>query len=184
MKKIVLVFGLISGAIMSALMFATLPFLKNGQLDLDRGEIIGYSSMVLSFLLVFFGVRSYRENVGHGQVGFWRALGVGLLIVLVSSSLYVISWEIIYFKFMPDFGDVYAQKTIEKMREKGESAAAIEATKKQMAEFKELYRNPVINVLLTFMEPLPVGLVMALVSAGILRRSKGRDPGTAALATS
>ena len=71
MKKTVLTFGLISGAILSAMMLATLPFLD--RIGFDRGEIIGYTSMVVAFLLIFFGVRSYRDNVAGGTVGFGRA---------------------------------------------------------------------------------------------------------------
>ena len=63
MKKVVIVFGLISGGISSAMMFLTLPFLKN-EINNHNGEIIGYTAIFLSFLLVFFGIRSYRENAG------------------------------------------------------------------------------------------------------------------------
>jgi hypothetical protein len=85
MKKIVLTFGLISGAIISALMLATVPFMH--QIGMTRGMVIGYTTMVLSFLLVFFGIRSYRENVGDGRISFGRALSVGLLIMLITCFL-------------------------------------------------------------------------------------------------
>ncbi|HKU77493.1 MAG TPA: DUF4199 domain-containing protein, partial [Pyrinomonadaceae bacterium] len=81
MKKTVLTFGLISGAILAAMMVVTMPFVE--QIGMDRGMVIGYTTMVLAFLLVFFGIRSYRETIGNGQISFWRALGIGLLIVVV-----------------------------------------------------------------------------------------------------
>ena len=84
MKKIVLTFGLISGAIMSGLMTAVIVFAH--QTDPGRGMVIGYTIMVLAFLLVFFGIRSYRENVGKGYISFGRALGVGFLIMLISCA--------------------------------------------------------------------------------------------------
>jgi hypothetical protein len=68
MKKIVLKFGLISGAIMAALMFVTMPFAD--KIGLDKGMIVGFTSMILAFLLIFFGVRSYRENVSNGEISF------------------------------------------------------------------------------------------------------------------
>ena len=80
------------------------------------------------------------------------------------------SWEIIYFKVMPDFGDKYAARTIDAMREKGASQAAIAAKKKEMEKMKAMYDNPFINAAITFIEPFPVGLVVTLVSAAILRR--------------
>src|SRR4051794_23354067 len=100
MKKTVLTFGLISGAIISALMLATVPFMH--KIGFNRGLIIGYTTMVLAFLLVFFGIRSYRENIGDGQISFGRALSVGLLIMLISCVCYVVTWEIVYFNFLPN----------------------------------------------------------------------------------
>src|SRR5437899_6816811 len=124
MKKVVIVFGLISGAISSAMLFLTMPFVKSGAINNHNGYIIGYTAIVLSLLLVFFGIRSYRENAG-GTITFGRAFSVGILITLISCVFYVASWEVIYFKFMPDFADKYAAHAINDMREKGATDAAI-----------------------------------------------------------
>jgi hypothetical protein len=169
MKKVVLVFGVISGVISSAMMFLTLPFIKSGAIDNHNGEIIGYTAIFLSFLLVFFGIRSYRENAG-GTITFGRAFAVGILITVISCVFYVVSWEIIYFKIMPDFGDKYAARTIDAMREKGASDAAIAAKAKEMEQMKAMFKNPLLNAAVTFIEPFPVGLIVTLVSAAILRR--------------
>ena len=83
MKRIVLIFGLISGAISSAMMFMTMPLLHNGTINYRNGEVIGYTAIILSFLLVFFGIRSYREHNG-GTITFGRAFSVGILITLIS----------------------------------------------------------------------------------------------------
>ena len=85
MKKIVLTFGLISGALLSAMMVAMIPFID--QIGMDHGMVIGYTTMVLAFLLVFFGIRSYRETVGDGPISFGRALSVGLLIMAIAVLL-------------------------------------------------------------------------------------------------
>jgi len=170
MRRIVLTFGLIAGALLSLSMLVTMSLVH--RLDLDRGEIIGYTTMVLAFLLVYFGVRSYRDNVAGGTVGFGRAFAVGLLIVLVASACYVATWEFVYYRMMPDFADKYAAHAIEKARASGATQAQLDAKAREMARFRELYRNPLVNIAYTFIEPLPVGLVMALVSAGILRRRR------------
>src|SRR5205085_5290942 len=159
MKKVVLVFGLISGVISSAMMFLTLPFINSGAINNKNGEIIGYTAIFLSFLLVFFGIRTYRENAG-GTISFGRGFSVGILITLISCVFYVASWEILYFNFMPDFGDKYAARTIETMRAKGATDAAIVAKKQEMDKFKEHYKNPLFNAAITFNEPFPVGLVV------------------------
>ena len=170
MKRIVLTFGLISGAILSGMMLATLPLLD--RIGFDRGEIIGYTSMVAAFLLIFFGIRSYRDNVGGGTVGFGRAFAVGASIAAVAGLCYVATWEFIYYKLAPDFGPKYQAHILEKARKEGQSEAAIAEKKAEMERFIELYRNPAINAAITFLEPLPVSLIVTLVSAGVLSRRK------------
>ena len=101
MKKTVVTFGLISGAVSAATMLATIPF--TDAIGWEKGEILGYTMIVLSALMVFFGVRSYRENVGGGRLTFGRGFAVGILITLISSACYVATWEVIYYKLMPGF---------------------------------------------------------------------------------
>jgi hypothetical protein len=168
MKKTVLTFGLIGGAIMAAMMFATLPFVD--KIGFDKGEIIGYTTMILAFMLVFFGIRSYRENVSGGRITFGRAFAVGILITVVSCLCYVVAWEILYFKFMPDFVDKYASYAVEKVRASGASQQIIDAKLQEMKSFKAMYDNPFINAAITFVEPFPVGLIVTLISAAILRK--------------
>src|SRR5438045_5615550 len=140
MKKTVLTFGLIAGGIMAAMMFATLPFMH--KIGFDKGEIIGYTTMILAFMLVFFGIRSYRENVSGGRITFGRAFAVGILITLVACVCYVVAWEILYFNFMPDFGDKYASYMVEKVRASGASQQAIDAQVQQLVSLKALFDNP------------------------------------------
>jgi uncharacterized protein DUF4199 len=175
MKKTVLTFGLISGVIISAMLLVTVSF--QDVIGFDRGEIIGYTSMVLAFLLIFFGVRSYRDNVAGGTVRFGRAFAVGTLIGAVASLCYVATWEVIYFKLAPDFVMKYQAHILEKARADGESEEAIARRKAEMDEFAERYKNPVINAAITFVEPLPVALIVALVSAGVLSRRRNRVAG-------
>jgi hypothetical protein len=122
MKKVVLTFGLISGALMAIFMFATMPFID--KIGFDKGLIVGYTNIVLAFILVFFGIRSYRENVNGGVVSFGRAFVIGILITLISSICYVIAWQILYHTLLPDFFDKYAAHAIEKARAAGATAEA------------------------------------------------------------
>ena len=161
MKKTVLTFGLIAGAIMAAMMFATLPFVD--KIGFDKGEIVGYTTMILAFMLVFFGIRSYRENVGGGQVTFGRAFAVGILITIVACVCYVAAWEILYFKFMPDFADKYAGYVIAKARASGASQQVIDGQLQQMKSLKAMLDNPLINAAITFTEPFPIGLIVTLI---------------------
>jgi len=178
MKKTVLTFGLIGAAVMATMMFATLPFVD--KIGFDKGAIVGYTTMILAFMLVFFGIRSYRENVSDGHITFGRAFAVGILITMVTCVGYVVAWEILYFKFMPDFFDKYASYVIEKARASGASQQVIDAQLQQMKSFKAMYDNPFINAAITFTEPFPIGLIVTLISAAILRKktiAAARDEG-------
>jgi hypothetical protein len=173
MKKTVWTFGLMSGALASAMMAATIPFQdENG---FDHSLVVGYTTIVLSFLLIYFGVRSYRDNVGKGTIGFGRALVVGSLIGLVASAGYVATWEVMYFKFMPDFMTKYGARELEKARAGGASEATLAEKKVELDKFEKMYQNPAINAAFTILEPLPVALIIALVSAGALSRRKRVD---------
>lgn len=169
MKRTVWTFGLIAGGIMSAMMILTFPFHEQFG---DAGVVVGYTTMVFAFLLIYFGVRSYRDRVAGGTVRFGKALGVGLLIALIASSCYVATWEVYFFNFAQDFPEKYAARVLEKARMEGQTDEQIAALTKQMDGFKVMYRNPVMNVALTYLEPLPVAVVMSLVSAGVLSRKK------------
>ncbi len=174
MKKTILVFGLISGAIASVLMSATVPFAD--RIGFDRGEIIGYSVIVLSFLLVFFGIRSYRDNVGNGQITFGRAFAIGISITLISCVCYVITWEVLYYNFLTGFMDKYGAYLVAKAQASGASAQAVQAQLQEVERFRKLYANPLTNALLTFTEPFPVGLLITLISAAVLRRKPQTVP--------
>lgn len=174
MKKTVLTFGIISGLILAVTMIATVPFLH--KVSEGKGLMIGYTTMVMAGLLVFFGIRSYRENVSGGRLSFGRALTVGLLISLLSSCFYVGTWEIIYFKFMPDFAEKYASLMVERAKESGASQQKIDEIARQGEQFVRNYHNPVYNISMTFLEVVPVFLVITLLSAAILRRKIGTVP--------
>ena len=180
MKRIVLIFGLISGLIASAMMFLTLPLLDRGVINFKNGAVIGYTSILLSLLVVFFGIRAYREKNG-GTISFGRAVAVGVLISLISSFFYIATWEILYYNFLPNFAEKCANAAVDSLREKGASDAAIAAKKQEYVKYKELWDNPLTNAAMTFIEPFPIGLIVTLVSAGILRRRRADDarPGAA-----
>lgn len=170
MKKIVLTFGLICGVLMALYMFATMPFVD--RIGMDRMLFVGYTGMVLAFMLVFFGIRSYRENVNGGAVSFGRAFMVGILITVIASVCYVIAWQIFYHTFMPDFFEKYSAHVIEQARASGATPEAIQAQSQQLEKDIALYKHPVLHNVFVFLEPFPVGLIITLISAVILRKKR------------
>lgn len=168
MKKTVLTFGLISGVISSSLMVCFIPFYN--RIGNDRALILGYTSIVLSFLLVYFGIRSYRDNVGDGHISFAKGFAVGICITLISCLFYVGTWEVLSRTVFQDFMDKYSAAMIAKAQASGKSAQEVQAKIDEIQQMKVNYANPVYRMLMTFIEPFPIGLLITLISAAVLRK--------------
>jgi hypothetical protein len=168
MKKTVLTFGLISGVMISVLMDSSL--LLANKIGPGHSMMIGYTIMVASFLLVYFGIRSYRDNMLAGQISFGRAFVCGLGITLITTVCYVATWEVLYFNFIPHFMDSYFAAQIHKVQSAGLDPVTTAAKVAEIQHSQQLYQNPFVNMAYTFMEPLPVGLIITLISAAVLRR--------------
>ena len=168
MKKTVLTFGLISGFIISVLMGGSLLFAD--KIGSGHSMALGYTIMVASFLLIYFGIRSYRDNILAGHISFGRAFSCGILISLITCVCYVLMWEILYFNFMPHVMDSYWADAIHKVQTSGLDPATTAAQVAAIQHSAQLYQNPLVNMAYTFMEPFPVGLLITLISAALLRR--------------
>jgi hypothetical protein len=177
-KKIVLTFGFISGVIVSVLMGGSLLIAE--RIGSGHSMVLGYTIMVASFLFIYFGIRSYRDNVLGGRISFGRAFACGMLISLVTTACYVVMWEVLYFNFMPHFMDSYFAAQIQRVQSAGLDPAATAAQVAAIEHSRELYQNPLVNIAYTIMEPLPVALVITLVSSMLLRRKRATADGAAA----
>jgi amino acid transporter len=170
-KKTVVTFGIISGVIIAILMGVNTLFAD--QIGFDRAIIVGYTTMLIAFLLVFFGIKSYRDNVGNGEISFGRAFTVGILITLITCAFYVISWEILYYTVLHDFPEKYGNYLVEKSRASGATPEQMAQQQEEIKQMKALLDNPLLAPAVIFIsEPLPVGLVMTLISAAILRKRR------------
>ena len=170
MKKIVLVNGIIGGFITAGMFLVTMGlYHKNG--DFEGGMWFCYASMLLAFSLIFVAIIRFRDKYNGGAVSFGKAFRIGLYITLIASTIYVVTWLIDYYVFIPDFAEKYAEAAINKLKAAGATATEIASTTKQMDSFKEMYKNPVMVILFTYLEILPVGLLLSLVAALILKRT-------------
>jgi hypothetical protein len=177
MKKIIIIYGLIAGILVSILMLSTVNYLSHceGSVDYDTSMLIGYASMLLAFSLVFVGIRNYRDKYNGGIISFGKAFKIGLVIVLIASTIYVVAWLIDYFFFIPDFMEKYAAHTLEQLKASGASQIEIDKQANEMANFATMYKNPFFNAMMTYAEILPVGLVVTLISSLILKRKTAKN---------
>jgi len=146
---------------------------QKGIINFDNGEYFGYGSMLVALSMVFFGIKSYRDNQNGKSIGFWKGVQVGILISLLASFVYAAGWEV-YMRTNPEnaFMEEYTQHYVSKLKEKGSPQEEIDKTIAEMASMKEMYNNPIIRFGMTLMEILPVGIIVTLLSAGILRKKE------------
>ena len=171
MTKIVLIFGLISGAIAGGLMWILMGTVNTGSIDFDNGMIWGYATMIIALSLVFFGIKSYRDNHG-GKITFVKGLQVGILISLISAVCYAAAWELYYPRIGDEFMQKYTTYYLDKMKKEGASDAEIEKARTESEQFMEMYKNIFVRFAMSLMEILPVGVIVTLLSALLLRRKE------------
>jgi len=171
MKNTVLKYGLIAGLIVCSTMALSL-MIGVDHMDSIWGMVLGFTGMIIAFACIFVAIIRYRDNVNGGQISFGKAFLIGLGISLIASTIYVAVWMIEYKYIFPDFMEKYAAQTIESMKADGASAAQIQSTETEMAEFREKYKNPIFRAAITYSEILPLGLLASLLAAAILRRNR------------
>ncbi|MFA6440364.1 MAG: DUF4199 domain-containing protein [Bacteriovoracaceae bacterium] len=172
MRKIVFIYGGIAGLSMISMFLISFSLMERGVLSFDNSELFGYTTMIIVLSLIFFGVKSFRDKHTNGTMTFGKGFKVGISIAAVASLFYAGGWEIYYNTtdlkdtFMPR----YTELTIKKMQHDGKSQEEIQKKREEMKMFAEMYKNPLIRFGMTLLEIFPVGLVITLVSAGILRK--------------
>ena len=171
MRKIILINGLISGAIIATLMTLSILFIKDHGIV---GMVVGYLSMLIAFSFIYVGVKQYRDNELGGVIKFGRAFLVGLCIATIGALIYVINWEVYMYFTNYTFMTEYSASFIEGLRAKGEAAAEIAKAQAEMAPMIEAYKNPIYRMGMTLTEILPVGLVVSLIVAWVIRTPKGK----------
>jgi len=170
MRKVVLTYGVYAGLIIVALMVISFSITKPCEGDFALSMVIGYATMIVSLSMIFFGIRNYRDNYSGGSITFGRGFLIGLYISIIASVFYVVGWKIYSSIAIPDFADRYVKHIIDNLKASGASDAAIIAKSKEMAEWKQMYANPVFELGMTFLEIFPVGVLISVICALILKR--------------
>jgi uncharacterized protein with PQ loop repeat len=169
MKKTILVFGLIAGLIVTAMMLTSVAMIYNNQ-DFKGNEVIGYTTMLVAFSFIFVGIKQFRDKHNQGIITFGKAFRIGLYISLIASTMYVLVWLVEYYVFVPDFAEKYATCVLNKAKNNGATPDELARQATKMASFTAMYKNPVFVILISYMEILPIGLLVALISALLLKR--------------
>ena len=169
MTRIIWTYGLISGLVVIAGILSTI--LASG--DKPHGNVfVGYLIMLVALSAILVGVKQYRDQALGGVISFWKALIVGLGIAAVAALAYIAVWEIYLALTDYAFMGQYTAQMLEAKREAGVTGPAYDAAVVEMATMTRQYANPLLRVPMTFVEIFPVGLLISLVSAGLLRNPR------------
>ena len=160
--------GLVVGVSMIASFWATGGHMPHGWL----GMAVGYATMLVAFSAVFVGIKHQRDVAGGGVIRFWPAFGMGLAISFIAALFYVGAWELVQATIVDDFVGSYAESLIAAEKAKGADAAALAKLAADMDAFKVQYANPLFRLPMTFAEIFPVGVLVSLVSALVLRNPR------------
>jgi hypothetical protein len=172
MKRNILVFGSISGVIVGTLMALSLFWANQGH-DIKQGMLLGYASMVIALSLIYVGVRNFRDKYNEGVISFAQALKLALGITLIASTIYVAVWLVEFYVFIPDFMDKYTASHIQQVRSSGLNPADLQKQVAEMEHMRDTYdHNPLVVILYTYLEIVPVGLIISLLTALLLKRKR------------
>jgi hypothetical protein len=170
MIRKILAYGVIAGLIVGVPLFGVTVTAKD-HLDMP-GMALTYLVMLIALSTVFVAIKRRRDMDLGGVIRFWPAVGFGLGISLVAGIVYVVAWESAIAISHFDFAAGYAKAMIAEQQAKGVSAEALAKFTAQMEEFKVQYANPLFRLPMIFIEIFPVGVLVSLVSAGLLRNSR------------
>lgn len=170
MLRTILIFGLAAGAVVALPMNLMMIVGQPGHGS--HSMVTGYLVMLLALSLTFVGVKRYRDRSLGGVIRFLPALMIGLGISVVASVIYALAWEVTlhatHFAFIED----YSRAMIAAARDKGASAEKLASLSAEMERFRVQYANPLFRLPMTFVEIFPVGVLVSLVTAGLLRNSR------------
>lgn len=170
MLRIALIYGTIAGVIVISVMTAGIAM--SGGEGGASSQAFGYLIMLIALSLIFIGIKRHRDQNLGGVIKFGPAFGLGLAIAAVAGVFYVAGWEVYLASTDYAFINEYTEGLIEKKRAEGVTGEELQKIVENMEAMVKNYANPLYRLPITFSEIFPVGLVIALISALILRNSK------------
>jgi uncharacterized protein DUF4199 len=171
MTRLILIYGAIGGLVVAIPMVSMMLAMDQDSV-IENGALYGYLTMIVALTTVFLGIKHYRDRVQGGVIRFVPALGVGLAISAVAGVFYVIGWEISLALTDFDFPAEYSKMMLDAARAGGATEAELAQVATDAEAFARNYQNPLFRLPLTFVEIFPIGVLISLVSAALLRNNR------------
>ncbi|MGB6150887.1 MAG: DUF4199 domain-containing protein [Pricia sp.] len=155
----------------AALLFIVILYVGQG-LGFEVQEILGYLTIVVSLLFVYFGIKHFRDVENQGIISLGKAIVIGILITVFASAGFTIADTIYVTLINPDFAQQYFEYSLEKM-ETELSPEEFKIQKAVLTEQIEKYANPAFNAAVMFLTVIVIGCIVSLISALVLHRKTG-----------
>jgi hypothetical protein len=170
MLSLIVRYGVIGGLIVAIPLFTIT--LAVGDLGAPWGYVVGYLIMLIALSTIFMAIKKHRDTNLGGVIKFWPALGLGLAISFVAGIFYVVAWEAVLDVGHLDFANKYAESMIAAAKAKGLTGDALARAVTAAEQFRTTYANPLYRIPETFSEIFPVGVLVSIISAALLRNSR------------
>ena len=170
MPKIAITYGILSGTITIMTLILGLMISEGG--SFLSSELFGYLTMLVALSMIFIGIKRYRDQELGGVIRFLPAFAMGLAIAAIAGVIYTLVWELYSISTDYAFIDSYVNSAIEAKRAAGLSGDGLAQEIAKLEELRADYDKFYIRMPMTFLEIFPVGLVIALFSAALLRNPK------------
>lgn len=165
MKNIIIKNGLLGSVIVCLVMIGMTMYMKANP-ENEPNAFIGFISMMIAFIFLILGIKQTRE-ANDGVISFGKAFTTGILITLIMSTIYVLVWLVIYYNFFPNFIEQYGDMVL-----KNAKPEDLADKTEQVNMMKEAYKNPLLIIFWTYVEIFPLGFIVSLIAAFIMKRSK------------
>lgn len=169
MRKLIWIYGIIFGAVMAIWMVVAMTALYNGNFQ-GGNMFVGFGAMILVFSFMYVAMRQYRDKYNGGVISFGQGVKMGAWIAFIASTIYLLTWVVLYNFKMPEFAERYSDYVVTQAKNSGKTAVEIAKVEADMAEFREDYKNPILFTLWTYAEVFPIAFVVGLVCAAIVKR--------------
>jgi len=151
MKTTILRYGFFS--LIAAVVLFLAALVLGQELSSTTQMVIGYISMTISLLFVFFGIKHYRDQENNGSITFRKAFILGIFISVFAAVGFAIIDYIYTAVINPDWIANYVQT----QRDLGYEGEIPDHTSSSLAVFM-------------FLIVMVVGIIITILSALILQR--------------